>query len=120
MDPGDVSPTSQRHYAEGEAAVTEERFKRCHDNAESTCKAVKLQDLGASFVCSVASKTFLNFYECTDVVLEAPRRSKSWTSLPRVEMQHLGEPCEFQVDEEPGQSLAKQAVQAKAEPSQAA
>lgn len=111
MDPGDVSPTSQRHYnAEWEAAVPEERFKRFHDAAEATGKAVKLQD---SFVCSVASKTFLNFYECTDLVLEAPRRSKSWTSLPRVEMQHVGEPCEFQVDEEPGQSLAKQAVQAK-------
>ncbi|CAE7367333.1 unnamed protein product, partial [Symbiodinium sp. CCMP2456] len=24
-------------------------------------------------------------------VLEAPRRSKSWTSLPRVEMQHVGD-----------------------------
>ncbi|CAE7945017.1 unnamed protein product, partial [Symbiodinium necroappetens] len=89
MDPG-VSTNSQRHYAEGQAAVPEERFKRFHDAAEATGKAVQLQD---SFVCSVASKTFLNFYECTDLVLEAPRRSKSWTSLPRVEMQHVGEPC---------------------------
>ncbi|CAE7637040.1 unnamed protein product [Symbiodinium microadriaticum] len=91
MDPG-VSTTSQRHYAEGQAAVPEERFKRFHDAAEATGKAVQLQD---SFVCSVASKTFLNFYECTDLVLEAPRRMSG---------------CQ-----EPGQSLAKQAVQAKAD-----